>query len=331
MDSSSMYRRAGAASSSAAGSRGPASLAGDKNGVDSSRGDLATAIPHHRPLFRFTLALRLLSFLTGIAMFITVGGLLPIVSYDSDSVFGVLALGFPLGVVAFAWSSFDLAMILLRTEYTRGWPGHRKPQRGLGSNFRWGAPAIHVTAHLVIWTAGIILSALFWSGYMSQVYVKAQESLPMDPAQQNQTETLPGEPLTGDLVADPTANQTSTPGLDKFGFPIATNEVINKMWIMPFLQTILVLIHFSLFVLAAVATDDRVRRGTDVIYLPRDQVKSTTVIPLPSTLWDVFFPKELPLAVSMGQYVRYVALEQQSLLVSRYNEKPAVPETVVFR
>jgi hypothetical protein len=91
------------------------------------------------------------------------------------------------------------------------------------------------------------------------------------------------------------------------------------------------LIHFSLFVLAAVATDDRVRRGTDVIYLPRDQVKSTTVVPLPSTLWDVFFPKELPLAVSMGQYVRYVALEQQSLLVSRYNEKPAVPETAVFR
>ncbi|KAH7374841.1 hypothetical protein B0T11DRAFT_322944 [Plectosphaerella cucumerina] len=322
MDSPSTYRRPTA---SASGSRCPASLAGDKNAVDSSRGDLATAIPHHRPLFRFTLVLRFLSVLTGVAMFITVGTLLPIVGYDSDSVFGVLALGFPIGVVCFAWSSLDLFMILLRTEFARGWPGSRKPQRGLGSNFRWGAPAIHVTAHLVIWTAGIILSALFWSGYMSQVFVKAQESLPMDPAQ-GQT----GDP-TIDQNVDPAANQTSTPGLDKFGFPIATDEVINKMWLMPFLQTILVLIHFSLFVLAAVATDDRVRRGTDVIYLPRDQVKSTTVVPLPSTLWDVFFPKELPLAVSMGQYVRYVALEQQSLLVSRYNEKPAVPETAVFR
>lgn len=89
--------------------------------------------------------------------------------------------------------------------------------------------------------------------------------------------------------------------------------------------------HFCLFVLAAVTTDDRVRRGTDVIYLPREKVKSTTVLPLPSTLWDVFFPQELPLAVSMGQYVRYVALEQQSLLVSRYYEKPAMPDAVVFR
>lgn len=230
-----MYRRAPA-------SRGPG------NGVDktmsdaasSSIGDLATAIPHHRPLFRFTLALRAASLFASIGVFITAATVLPVVDYDPDSIFGLLALGLPLGVACFLWTAMDLVLILLRSKVARGWPGYRKPQRGLGSNFRWGAPAVHVAAHLVLWIAGIILSALFWEGWLSQVFVKAQEErAAMDPGQNMDNGAPVGDVPINDM---PPQQNVTADGvvLDKFGFPIATDQVINTMWIMPFLQAILV-------------------------------------------------------------------------------------------
>lgn len=83
------------------------------------------------------------------------------------------------------------------------------------------------------------------------------------------------------------------------------------------------LIHFSLFVLACVATDDKVRGFSDVVFIPKDQAPEEEVQPLPSSLWDVLRPKKLPMAVSVNQYVRFLPAADGTVRVARDFGKPS--------
>jgi hypothetical protein len=76
-------------------------------------------------------------------------------------------------------------------------------------------------------------------------------------------------------------------------------------------------IHFVLFVLACIATDDRIRGYSDIVFVPKDNGTGDIVTALPSALWSLFTPLRLPSAVSVNQYVRFVPVEDGTVRVAR--------------
>ena len=75
-------------------------------------------------------------------------------------------------------------------------------------------------------------------------------------------------------------------------------------------------IHFILFVLACIATDDKIREYSDIIFISRETGKEDEVKTLPSSLWEVVKPTRLPMAVAVNQYVRFVPGEDGTVRVA---------------
>lgn len=76
------------------------------------------------------------------------------------------------------------------------------------------------------------------------------------------------------------------------------------------------MLHFILFVFACIETDFRNRKESDVIFLPTESLQERAAIP-PSTLFDAFRRKKLPLAYYANHYVRYVPGTDGTVRVAR--------------
>lgn len=76
-------------------------------------------------------------------------------------------------------------------------------------------------------------------------------------------------------------------------------------------------IHFFLFVMACVAADDKSRRYSEIVFVPKDNGKDDVVTALPSAFWSLFKRDRLPSAVSVNQYVRFVPVEDGTIRAAR--------------
>ncbi|KAM0327603.1 hypothetical protein ACHAQA_005896 [Verticillium albo-atrum] len=158
------------------------------------------------------------------------------------------------------------ADIIVRLVRDRGlwWRRIHRPRRN--RRFSFGPPGLHVTAHLAIWVGSAVLSVFLWSDYISQR-------------------------LNAEALEDLYDVQYSKNGANRTG-AIAAMHVL------------LPILHFVLFVFACIAADDAKRKHTDVIFLPREDLREFEKVP-PSTLVEVVRRKRLPLAYYANHSVRY--------------------------
>lgn len=137
-----------------------------------SEGDLYHAIPHHRSLYLTALGLRILS----IAISAAIIGIL--VNEDRYMFLGyigseVFYLGIPTAALALLWSFLDVIILLFRdrglTLRAAARSQKRKGRRAPASAFCWATPAVHVSAHVVIWVVTLVMNILLWIILYGQV------------------------------------------------------------------------------------------------------------------------------------------------------------------
>ncbi|EFQ25944.1 uncharacterized protein GLRG_01088 [Colletotrichum graminicola M1.001] len=90
-----------------------------------------------------------------------------------------------------------------------------------------------------------------------------------------------------------------------------------------FFMFVLMTIHFSLFVLACVEVDKNRRQYSDVVYLPRGDLRETVPVP-PTTPWELFSPRRLVLSYFANHYVRFATGADGTVTVARdYSSRQA--------
>ncbi|KAK2057326.1 hypothetical protein LY76DRAFT_516507 [Colletotrichum caudatum] len=92
-----------------------------------------------------------------------------------------------------------------------------------------------------------------------------------------------------------------------------------------FSMFVLMMVHFSLFVLACVEVDNNRRQYSDVVYLPRGGGDPPETVPVPPTTpWELFSPRRLTLSYFANHYVRFVPGADGTVTVARdYSSREA--------
>ncbi|KAK1579330.1 uncharacterized protein LY79DRAFT_592961 [Colletotrichum navitas] len=106
-------------------------------------------------------------------------------------------------------------------------------------------------------------------------------------------------------------------------FPVRALYRMNLTAALIFFMFVLVTVHFSLFVLACVEVDKNRRQYSDVVYLPRGDLRETVPVP-PTTPWELFSPRQLVLSYFANHYVRFVTGADGTVTVARdYSSRQA--------
>ncbi|OHW99184.1 hypothetical protein CSPAE12_02068 [Colletotrichum incanum] len=105
--------------------------------------------------------------------------------------------------------------------------------------------------------------------------------------------------------------------------PPPNPQELNTVAALIFFMFVLMMIHFSLFVLACVEVDNNRRHYSDVVFVPRGELCEMVPVP-PTTPWEIFSPRKLLLSYFANHYVRFVPGADGTVTMARdYSSRQA--------